>query len=496
MHTHRCAAGCSDGCGLTRRKFLATASASVASAVLLGSCTSAHTGAPASTAGGLKTFRRIQPKGPASRCTPTVRVCFVRRKEPYGMWWPGAVYDGEAARRKYTQLIQDTAKRLGMKLALRPEPIHSKQEADAWVAEAKEAGPDGLLVVLLDRQQHSWPTAAKAMDSGLLTIVYSPVGSSFTTNTARLADKPNSVIYATDDTTQLVYGLKMVQARAKMRATRCLVLKGNERKDVTLADLGMGLRYVPANDFLTEYRKTETDAEIRAMADDYIRHATHVFAATRDDVVNGIKSYVVARRLLEREEADAITMDCLGALWNKKVSLPCIAWSRLNDDGIPAACEADLGAVATHCITQYLFDRPGFQQDPVPETARNAIIGAHCSCPTRLNGFDGPTEPYHIQHHHGNRDAVPVTRWRAGQTVTSADILPGKPSKMLIAAGRVVENVKVPPAGGCVVSVMVKFDDTENVLTWPGFHQIWFYGDYKDDLVDFCKLAGITPEIC
>jgi hypothetical protein len=409
------------------------------------------------------------------------------------MWWPGAIYDGEAARRKYTQLIQDTAKRLGMKLDLRAQPIYSNQEADAWVAECKAAKPDGLLVVLLDRQQHSWPTAAKAIDSGLPSIVYSPVGSSFTTNTARLADKPNSVIYATDDTTQLVYGLKMVQARAKMRATRCLVLKGNERKDVTLADLGMGLRYVPANDFLTEYRKTETDAEIRAMADDYIRHATHVFAATRDDVVNGIKSYVVARRLLEREEADAITMDCLGALGHIKVSLPCIAWSRLNDDGIPAACEADLGAVATHTLVQYLFDRPGFQQDPVPETARNAIIGAHCSCPTRLNGFDLPPEPYHIQHHHGNRDAVPVTRWRAGRTVTSADILPGKPSKMLIAAGRVVENVKVPPAGGCVVSVMVKFDDTENVLTWPGFHQIWFYGDFKRELLQFCKLFNIVP---
>jgi len=89
---------------------------------------------------------------------------------------------------------------------------------------------------------------------------------------------------------------------------------------------------------------------------------------------------------------------------------------------------------------------------------------------------------------------VPV--WRVGQPVTSADILPGSPSKMLIAAGRVVENVQVPPAGGCVVSVMVEFDDAKNVLTWPGFHQVWFYGDYKDDLVDFCRLAGITPEIC
>jgi len=323
--------------------------------------------------------------------TPTLHATFVRREEPYGMWWPGAIYDGEAAREKYTRLIQDTAKRLGMKLDLRPAPIHSNQEADAWVAEAKEAGPDGLLVVLLDRQKHSWPTAAKAMDSGIPTVVYSPVGTSFTTNTTRVADKPNSVIYATDDTTQLVYGMKMVQGRAKMRAARCVVLKGRKRQDKTLADLGMTLRYVPAGDFLAEYKKTATDAEIRAIADAYVKQATHMAGPTKQDVINGVKSYIVARRLLEREEADAISMDCLGALGRSKVSLPCIAWSRMNDEGIPAACEADAGAIVTHAIVQYLFDRPGFQQDPVPETARDAIIGAHCTCATRLNGFDQPT---------------------------------------------------------------------------------------------------------
>ena len=412
------------------------------------------------------------------------------------MWWPGAIYDGEAARKKYTRLIRETAKRMGMKLTLRPEPIHSNPEADQWVAEAKKAKPDGLLVVLLDRQKHSWPTAAKAMDSGLPTVVYSPVGSSFTTNTARLAGKPHAVIYATDDTRQLVYGMKMVQARARMRAARCLVLKGNQRQDRPLADLGMTLRYVPAGDFLAEYEKTETDAEVRAMADEYVKRATRTAGPTRQDIINGVKPYVVSRRLLEREACDAISMDCLGALWNKNVSLPCIAWSRMNDEGIPAACEADVGAIATHTLVQYLFDRPGFQQDPVPETARDAIIGAHCTCATKLNGFGEPPEPFYLSHHHGNRDAVPRTMWKVGRRVTSADILPGKPSKMLIATGEVLENVRVPPAGGCVVSVMVRFDDTENVLTWPGFHQIWFYGDYKDKLVEFCKLAGITPQIC
>ncbi len=143
-------------------------------------------------------------------------------------------------------------------------------------------------------------------------------------------------------------------------------------------------------------------------------------------MINGIKSYMVARRLLEREEADAITMDCLGALGKTKVSLPCIAWSKMNDDGIPAACEADLGAAATHIVVQYLFDRPGFQQDPVGETAREAVIGAHCSCPLQLDGFGSKPEPYDIVHHHGMRDATARPVWKIGQRVTCCDVLPAE----------------------------------------------------------------------
>ncbi len=489
MQRNRCAAKCNHGHVLNRRAFLGASAWMLGSTVLTG-CENPAARRPAAGLAPMK------PCGPASKCVPTLRATFVRRKEPYGMWWPGAVYDGEAARTKYTQIIHDTAERLGMKLDLRAQPIYSNAEADAWVAECTAAKPDGLLVVLLDRQRHSWPTANKAIDSGLPTVVFSPVGSSFTTNTAGPSKKPGCVIYSTDDTSQLVYGMKMIQAKARMRAVRCIVLKGNKPQDKTLADLGMALRYVPAKAFLEEYNKTPVTDEVRAMADDYIRRAQRTAGATRQDVINGVKSYAVAGKFLEREEGDAITMDCLGALWNKKVSLPCIAWSRLNDEGIPAACEADLGAVATHTLVQYLFDRPGFQQDPVAETSRGAIIGAHCTCATRLNGFDQPPEPFYLSHHHGNRDAVPRTMWKVGQPVTSADILPGKPSKMLIASGRVLKNVDVPPAGGCVVSVMVRFDNTEDVLAWPGFHQIWFYGDYKRHLMDFCRLAGITPEIC
>jgi hypothetical protein len=176
----------------------------------------------------------------------------------------------------------------------------------------------------------------------------------------------------------------------------------------------------------------------------------------------------------------------------------------MNDDGIPAACEADYGAVASHIITQYLFDRPGFQQDPVADTADDSIIGAHCSCPTKLNGFASGPEPFDLMHHHGNRDAVPRTLWQKGQRVTSIDLLPGKgdgtsetdkPSEVLISAGTVLENMDVPPSGGCVVSVKVKFDGSQEVLSFPGFHQIFFYGDYKDRMKDFCQLCRFDTQV-
>ncbi len=489
MPVHRCAAHCHDCGDMSRRQFVAAASASLASVPLLGSAVfGGPTAQPA----------KIRQAGPASRYLPTVKAAFVRRKGEYGLRWPGQVYDGAAALAKYTNEIVQTAKRLGLKLDLRPEPLYSMEESQAWIAQAAAAKPDGLVVVLLDRQEHSWPTAEKAIDSKIPTVVFSPVGSSFTVNTAAPSKKTGCFIASTDDLRQVRYGMKMLHAGAKMRKTRCLVIAGAKTAEETMPDVGIQLRRVPAKEFLDEYRKTPESDEVRALAAELMKGATRQIGATEQDVHNGIKSYVVARSMLQRYEADAITMDCLGALGRVKVSLPCIAWSKMNDDGIPAACEADLRAVASHVVVQYLFDRPGFQQDPVAETARDAIIGAHCCCPTRLNGFGTAPEPYDITHHHALRDATARPVWKVGQRVTSVDFLlrtSQRPTTMIISAGEVLQNVAVPPAGGCVISVMVKFDGVEDVLAYPGFHQVFFYGDFKKELVQFCRLFNLEAMV-
>jgi len=175
MRPNRCAAGCGQHQHVHRRDFLAT-SASLASASLLGG--SLLDGGPAWA-------DKMEPQGPAAKCVPVVRACFVRRKGDYGMRWPGAVYDGEAARKKYTDQISAEAKKLNLKLELRPEPVYSAGEADQWIAESQAAKPDGLLVVLLDRQEHAWPTANKAIDTKIPTVIFSPVGSSRPTRPGR-----------------------------------------------------------------------------------------------------------------------------------------------------------------------------------------------------------------------------------------------------------------------------------------------------------------------
>ena len=458
----------------------------IAGGVLLSSCTS--TSGPDD--GGL--VKRIRAVGPGSKCRPTVRVCFVRRKEDYGMLWPGEMWDGEAARRRLIGQIDSAGQQLGMNIVLREGPLHSLEQTDNWLSE--DAGADGILMVLLDRQKHAWPSAAKAVQANLPAVIYSPIGTSFTTNTESLANKPGSIIYSTDDFGQVKYGMKMLAAMARMRATRCLVIAGAKVIESRIPDLGIQLHYIPASEFLEMYQKTPENAEIFALADELIRHSTAMTGATRQDVINGVKSYVVARTLLEREQADAISMDCLGALGASKVSLPCIAWAKMNDDGVPAACEADIGAMATHILVQQLFDRPGFQQDPVGDTSVDAVIGAHCSCPTRLNGLSEKPERYDIVHHHGKRDATMRPVWKVGQRVTSADVEPGsggKPTRVIVASGTVLDNVAVPPAGGCVISVRVKFDGNGNVLEFPGFHQIFLYGDFKKQLAQYCQLARV-----
>ena len=224
MKESKCIANCS--CNSSRRDFLKKmgilTAGSLASSPLLGNNFISF----AKEKGMIMPV--IRGYGPASNYIPKIKVAFVRRKGEYGMAWPGAIYDGEASKDNYIEQLKLESKKIKVLLDIKNTPIYSSEEADIWLQEAKEDKVDGLLVMVHDRQQHAWPTAQKAAESGIPTIIFSPLGTSFTTNTENLANKFGSVTYSTNDFNQALFGLKMLKAGARMKRSRCVVIKGDD----------------------------------------------------------------------------------------------------------------------------------------------------------------------------------------------------------------------------------------------------------------------------
>ena len=237
-------------------------------------------------------------------------------------------------------------------------------------------------------------------------------------------------------------------------------------------------------------RMPETE-EVRAVAAEMRRAAAKTVEPTWEDLLNAARSYTTAKRLVHDEGANALTTDCLGMVTSRLVPTPpCMAASIFQDGGVTYGCEADVFGALSLMLTSYLFDKPGFMNDPVPETVKNVLVAAHCTCGTRLNGLDRPREPYILRSHSESDLGVSMqVLWREGQRVTLVRF--SNANELILDTGNVVGNVDTPPAGGCRTSFEIRMDrvaDSRDVL---GFHQVVFYGDHRRDVEAFCQMYGI-----
>jgi len=170
-----------------------------------------------------------------------------------------------------------------------------------------------------------------------------------------------------------------------------------------------------------------------------------------------------------------------------------MAFSHLRDEGIVAACEADWNAAISSRVTHLLFERPGFMQDPAPNTVNNTLMGAHCTSATKLDGFSKPTRaPYILRHYHTGTGVALQVLWRVGQEVTVMKFQ--GPEKIILGTGRVLSNIPQPPCSCCRTAVEIELDGVADSRDTKGFHQLFIYGKLEQEFKAYCKLAGIEVE--
>jgi len=434
-----------------------------------------------------------QPKAAAK---PLVRVVFVRPDVAgYWMGWPGAAYDIKARQRQYTEALTSAAQKFGVRLDVRPEPLHDDGAVNTCLEQLKKQPPDGLVVVSMSLNQ-SWPHINKIAKSRgeIPTIVFSPMGTSFTQHLQGTRDIPGVYVAATQDVEWLNFGIRMLGTISDMRHTRLCIVRGDKTEDRKLNVIGTTLHYIPRRRYPEEYTKVQESDEVREIADYYTDKAKKIVEPTKQDILNAAKNYVLARRIMAAENCQGISVDCLPLVQNRLIPAPpCIAWLRLNDEGSVGACEADWNAAISLRLTSYLFGRSGFMQDPAPNTVNNTLMGAHCSCPTRLDGFDKPPASFILRSHsESNTGVAPQVLWREGQKVTIMKFQ--GPESIILGTGRVLRNIETPPSGGCRTSVELELDDVADCRDTKGFHQLFIYGDLELPFKAYCQLAGIKVD--
>ncbi len=476
---HECGSHCCCG-AQSRRQFLASCAALAGGAAVL------PLGPRAYAANLTETVDEA-----SLRPRPRVKVLMavVRLTPPYWLGWPGTSYDLEGHRAEYTEAIRRIGAETGVRVEVRPDPIESEAQVAEFLELVARERPDAVLL----HPQHLavWPWMQRIADAGTPTIIFAPVGMSFTGHVLTISRQPGVHVVSSMELEGVRDALRMVRCKRQFEQTRVLWIHGDRREETVLPTLGVKVRQIPRRVFKELFDRMPETAEVRAVADRMASVARRVVEPTRETMLNASRTYVTAKRLLADEGANALSMDCLGMVGSRVVPTPpCMAWSMLQDIGVTAGCEADLFGAVSLMFTSYLLDRPGYMNDPVAETYKNRLVASHCTCGTRLAGFDKPPAPVILRSHSESDIGVSTqVLWPEGQPCSLIRFTGS--DEVLVDTGTVEANLDTPPAGGCRTVIEITMDDVEDARDVLGFHQVVTLGNHRRTVEAYAQLYGL-----
>jgi hypothetical protein len=460
---------------------------------------SAVAGAALGTLGQVVAAEETTPRLPTKKQPPVLKVGYVRHPQAVCGAWPGHGFNNDTACQEYSRKLQAMGKELNVRIDLADAMITDDAGAERFIKAAKAENPDALMILPMGIFS-LWDRANRIFDALTLpTLVFTQIGTSFTMNTAPIAHKRGFHLTSSLDIDDVRPGLELVKTAKTLKQSTLLVLGRSRYQNTVFQDdifgpTGTKLKFVPSEEYVKCYNQVEVTDEVRRLAEEAIKGAKQLKEVSRQDVVQAARHYFASKRLLAENGADGMTTLCLQLC--DQVGTPCLGFSRLMDEGIPAGCESDIGSAMTMMLIHNLLGRPGYMADPLVDTSQNLFANAHCNCPTRLDGFDKPRAEYILRAHHGGGHWVSLqVLWPIGQVFTLARFQ--RPQMLIVDRAKVVCNYDSPPSAACITNtgaiVEGAEDDPHKVA---GFHVLQIYGDHVRKLRDYCQLCGIEAVHC
>jgi len=412
--------------------------------------------------------------------------------DPDAWWsWPGNEFDAEGRQRQYTAALREMEQRLGVQLVFDDQPVADQQQAQAVCGQLDAAPPDGLLLVMFyNNTAVADVLLAKADEARIPAIFY--IGLGVKHGTVRQYRRPGVYfIQSLDNMEAIEYGLRMIGARKRMAQSRLLsITEAPEPREGIEPFFGTTVRVVPFAHYADEFQKVAIDETARQFIAEFTAGATEKRGLTQESLENAARAHLALKKLLHDEQAQGLTMNCL----RRGMLKPCVCFSTLNSQLIPAACENDLPALFTQLLGSLLVGRPGFQHNPCYDTEKNHYYASHCTCAKKLHGPDGPALPFLLRRFaHTNEGSTAIqVFWKEGDPVTMVRYYPGDAPALDVYAGKVVVSQPMPPAGGCTTNVEIELTDRRDAGMVVGHHNLLFCGDFARKFRLFAQLFRMS----
>jgi hypothetical protein len=465
---------------VSRREFLKGVSALAVGGSIMADCFAAGEPSPAR----------------GSKSPAVLKVAFIRNPAPLSGGWPGHGFNNDVACKAYAGKLESMGRELGITVDLEHAdvPFTDESKINRFISATQERKPDALLVCPIGIFT-PWDKAEKVFAATKLpTLVFTQIGTSFTMNTAPLARRSGFYLVSASDIADLRPGLEMVRAQKAIAQATLLVVGRNDYKGTrfegeVFGKVGTRLKFLPGQAYIDAYASTPVTDDVRALAAEVMQEAKEIREVSRDDILQAARHYFAAKQLLADHQADGLTSVCLHVCG--KVGTPCLGYSKLMDEGTPAGCESDIGSAMTMLLIHKLLGRPGYMADPLVDTSKNLFVNAHCNCPTRLEGFGAPRQPYVVRSHHAGGHWVSLqVLWRVGQPFTLVRFQ--RPDLLLVDRAKVVCNYESPPSAACITNVGAVVEGAEDdPHKVAGFHVLQVYGDHTAQLRAYAQLYGL-----
>ena len=246
------------------------------------------------------------------------------------------------------------------------------------------------------------------------------------------------------------------------------------------------------------------------------------------DVRKSVEAWYGVHKFLNATQCNCYTMPCpdlcASRRLNEKQFTYCLNHSLNNEEGIPSACEYDLGAVFSKILLQNIARRPSYMGNtftspirngvraPLPKALffnpdsvdqkmvdlkelENVVLTFHSVPNRRWVGWDAPIRNYEIREfaHSGWGATIRYDFAKdAGQVITMCRIDPTC-EKLLIAKGTVVDGIGFEDTN-CSEGVFFQVKDSKDFFKKQavvGNHVPLVYGDFEKELLELGELLGL-----